>query len=122
MTRIPIIRTIVSRPGPNRQAGLSLIELMVALTIGLLLSFGIMQIFGASKLSYQLQEGLSRIQENGRFVAQFMQKDLRSVGFMGCNNDIGRFRSESFINHLAYYGGAPTNPAMRFQRPIEVGS
>jgi type IV pilus assembly protein PilW len=105
-------------PTKRSQRGLSLIELMVALTIGLLLSFGILQIFSASKTAYQLQEGLSRIQENGRFAAQFLQGKLRMAGFMGCGNDMARSANGGFINHLARYGGNPL-PELRFQRPVE---
>jgi type IV pilus assembly protein PilW len=104
---------------PVSQSGLSLIELMVALTIGLLLSIGIIQIFNASKVSYQLQEGLSRIQENGRFVSQYLQNKLRMAGYMGCGNDVARAENGGFINHLAYFGADPPEPELRFQRPIE---
>src|SRR3546814_402452 len=104
---------------PASQTGLSLIELMVALTIGLLLAIGIIQIFNASKISYQWQEGLSRIQENGRFVSQYLQNKLRMAGYMGCGNDVARAENGGFINHLAYFGADPPDPELRFQRPIE---
>lgn len=72
---------------PARMAGLSLIELMIALLIGTLLIFGLIQLFTASRTAYQLSEGLSRVQENGRFAVDFLQRDLRIAGHFGCVND-----------------------------------
>ena len=105
---------IVSRD--NR--GFSLVELMVALVIGLLVSLAAVQIFAANRISYQMQEGMSRIQENGRFAAQYLQRKLRLAGFMGCGNDVVRAASGSFVNHLAADGGEPRG-VYRFERPIE---
>lgn len=103
--------------------GVSLIELMVGLLISALLMLGMYQIFSASRVTFQMQEGLSRVQENGRFAIDFLQRNLRMVGFMGCGNDIGRFQAASFVNHLANFDGsipATTGHAYRFQRPIEA--
>ncbi|MBD4909085.1 prepilin-type N-terminal cleavage/methylation domain-containing protein, partial [Xanthomonas citri pv. citri] len=52
----------------SRMSGLSLIELMIALVIGLVLLLGVIQIFSASRTAAQLSEGASRAQENGRFA------------------------------------------------------
>mgnify|MGYP001336801331 FL=1 len=48
------------------QKGLSLIELMIALVLGLLISSAVIQVFIRTSASYQLQDELSYIQENGR--------------------------------------------------------
>lgn len=110
----------------RRQRGVSLIELMVALTIALLLSIGIVQIFGASRATYQMQDGLSRVQESGRYAMQHIQRQLRMVGYMGCGGDLERMRQGSFVNHLATYsatvpgGDVVAKPEYRFQRPLEA--
>lgn len=105
----------------RRQHGVSLIEVMVALLIAALLTIGLLQIFGATRLTSQMQEGLSRVQENGRFAMQYLQRQLRMVGFMGCGADIGRVAQTSFVNHLAMYDGTiPGGTKYRFQRPIEA--
>ena len=105
----------------NHSSGVSLIELLIALVIAGLLALGLVQIFGASRSTSQLQDGLSRVQENGRFVTQFMERQLRMVGFMGCGADTGRFTQESFVNHLALFDGSvPDGNPYRFQRPIEA--
>ncbi|WP_440223493.1 PilW family protein [Dokdonella sp. MW10] len=104
-----------------RSRGVSLIELMVALLIASLLLLGIIQIFGASRSSAQLQEGLSRVQENGRFATQFLQRQLRMVGYMGCGADAGRIEQESFVNHFALWNKTvPGGDRFRFTRPIEA--
>ncbi len=66
------------------QRGLTLIEIMIALLIGVFLTVGILQIFASSKQAYRLQENLSRLQENGRFAIDFITKDVRMAGFAGC--------------------------------------
>lgn len=68
----------------KRSAGFSLVELMVALLIGLILMGGMVQIFSATRAGYQLDEGLARIQENGRFAMDFLMRELRQAGNMGC--------------------------------------
>ncbi|MDP2904120.1 MAG: PilW family protein [Methylovulum sp.] len=68
----------------KQQAGLTLIELMVAMLIGLFLIGGVVQIFISTKQTYRLQENLSRVQENGRFAMNFIGKDLRRADFRAC--------------------------------------
>lgn len=62
------------------QRGLSIIELMVALALSLLLIAGVIQIFVASKMTYNIQEGLARVQENGRFALELIKPDIRMAG------------------------------------------
>lgn len=71
--------------------GFSLIEILVALAIGSLLVLGLVEVFAASRAAYQLSTGLARVQENGRFAMDFLQRDLRMAGHLGCVNDQARF-------------------------------
>lgn len=74
-------------------AGLSLVELMIALVISLVLMLGVVQVFMASQAASRLSEGASRVQENARFALDFLERDIRMAGHMGCVNDqaqIGR--------------------------------
>lgn len=64
----------------NRQLGLSLIELMVALALGLLVSAGIVALFMATSQSNRTQTALGRVQENGRFAIGRLEADLRMAG------------------------------------------
>jgi type IV pilus assembly protein PilW len=67
--------------GNARQQGLGLVEIMVALAIGVLIMDGVYQIYFTSKQSYRTNEALSRVQENGRFAMDFVSRDMRLGGF-----------------------------------------
>ncbi len=66
------------------QRGFSMIELMVALVLGLLLTSAVLQTFLGAKKSFEFQEEFSRIQETGRFAIDMVAKDIRSADFWGC--------------------------------------
>lgn len=68
---------------PKRQAGLSLVELMIAITLSLLLIAGVLQIFLSSKQTYSTNNALSRVQESGRFAMDFLTQDIRNTGYKG---------------------------------------
>ncbi|MFC4822291.1 PilW family protein [Dokdonella ginsengisoli] len=78
---------------PQRRAdsirGFSLLEIMIALTLGLLLSIGIMTLFSGTSRTNKLQDGLARLQENGRFAVTRMEQDLRMFGAQYCSNTTG---------------------------------
>lgn len=82
---------MIAHLGRARQAGVSLIELMVALAIGSLLILALVEVFAASRAAYMLSSGLARTQENGRFAIDILQRDLRMAGHAGCVNDQARF-------------------------------
>lgn len=67
----------------KRQSGLSLIELMIAITLSLLLIAGVLQIFLSSKQTYSTNNALSRVQESGRFAMEFLTQDIRNTGYKG---------------------------------------
>lgn len=77
-----------SRAPGHRQRGLSLVELMVSMLVGLFLVGGILQLFIGTKQTYRFTQSLSRVQENGRFVHQLLARDLRMAGFSGCSSDL----------------------------------
>lgn len=62
-------------------AGFSLVELMVAITITALLMLGMVEIFASNKAASDLQQGLSRLQENARFANFFMSRQIRNAGY-----------------------------------------
>jgi type IV pilus assembly protein PilW len=71
----------LSPPPRNRQAGLSLIELMVAMLIGLFLILGVTQIFINNQKSYLFQQGQVGNQENGRFAMALLSQELSKAGY-----------------------------------------
>jgi len=70
-----------SFPENRRQHGLTLVELMIAMVLGLVLVAGAIQLLVSNKQSYRLQDSLSRLQENGRFAIQLLSDDIRMSGF-----------------------------------------
>jgi type IV pilus assembly protein PilW len=68
--------------------GFSLVEMMVAITIGLIILAAVSAVFVSSKRSYSTQDRLARLQENARFAIQFLTRDIRMAGYSGCAKDI----------------------------------
>lgn len=66
---------------PRSQKGLSLIELLVGLALGLVLMVGVLQVFLASRQTYASNEAMSRLQENGRFALEFIANSARLAGY-----------------------------------------
>lgn len=64
--------------------GFSIVELMVAITLGLIVTGAVIQIFVASRSTYNFEEGVARMQENGRFAIEFLTQDFRMAGYTGC--------------------------------------
>jgi type IV pilus assembly protein PilW len=61
-------------------AGFSLVELMIALLLGSLITLAAVQLFGTNQRTFQLQQGLTDVQEQGRFALDFISRDLRIMG------------------------------------------
>jgi type IV pilus assembly protein PilW len=82
-----------------RIKGFSLVELMVALTIGLIILSSVSMLFVSSKKTYTTQDRLARLQENARFAMQFIIKDLRLAGYYGCIDDISADSVNNTLNN-----------------------
>jgi type IV pilus assembly protein PilW len=75
------------------QRGMSLIELMVAMVIGLIILAGLSQIFVSGRTAYTLQERVGDLQENGRFAIGFLDRSLRMAGYPQASATITAFQS-----------------------------
>jgi len=75
--------TLPSLPRPQSQRGLSLIELMISLTIGLVLLLGITSLIVQQSSSRDELEKSSRQIENGRYAMQILHDDIQHAGFYG---------------------------------------
>ena len=62
--------------------GLSLVELLVAIALGVVLSFGAMSLLLASKRSYLEAEELARMQDNGRHALRLLSFELNMAGYL----------------------------------------
>ena len=70
---------------PRSQRGFTLIELMISLVIGLLLSAAIVKIYVDTSQIYKFQNAVSEVQENGRFASAFLRRTARLAGNFGCD-------------------------------------
>jgi type IV pilus assembly protein PilW len=67
-----------------RQRGISMVEIMVALTLSLVLVGGILTVYLVSKQTYRSADAFSRIQENARIAFDMLGRDMRMAGYPGC--------------------------------------
>lgn len=67
----------------SKPEGFSLIELMVAMVLGLILTLGVLEIYLGSSKTSRLTNALARTQENVRFAADMLGRDIRELG-NGC--------------------------------------
>jgi type IV pilus assembly protein PilW len=66
-----------------RQAGLTLIELMVALTLGLFLTLGLILMMSDSSRTFKIQDDYARMQESAVASLRYLADSLRHTGFYG---------------------------------------
>jgi len=84
----------------TKTAGFSLVELMVAMVLSIILLAGVIDIYINTKQTYNVQEGLSRMQENARFVMGRLTRELSTAGYLGCLGSIDN-EEERVINTLS---------------------
>jgi type IV pilus assembly protein PilW len=64
----------------TRQRGLTLLEVMIGLLIGLVVVLLVIQVFQAQNVNHRMQQALARLQENARFSVDFLTRDIRMAG------------------------------------------
>lgn len=63
------------------QQGMSLIELMIGMVLGLIVVSAVFNMYTGSQRSSRFSEGLQAMQENGRYGVSVLQRGLRLAGF-----------------------------------------
>ena len=86
-----------------RQLGVSLIELMVAMVIGLFLILGAVTVFSQSRSTYRTAESVARLQEIGRLAMDVVETDVRMANFWGMSN-----RADYIVNRAPIGQPPPT--------------
>ena len=79
----------------SRQSGVTLVEVMIAMLIGVFLMGGLLQVFSSSRQTYRVHEATSRMQESGRMALEVLARDIRMADFWGCASD-----PSTFVNNL----------------------
>lgn len=86
----------------EKDRGFTLIELMIALILGLLISAAALQIFYTSSVNSRRQEASSQIQDNATFSFSQMQQNIRRANYGAKSTSA---HDEFFMNHLTPQGG-----------------
>ena len=71
---------------PRHSAGFTLIELMVAMLLGLIVVAGVISVFLAGQQSYRTNQALGDVQDSSRIAFEMMAQDIRRAGLTGCDN------------------------------------
>lgn len=75
--------------GPGRaQRGLTLVELLVSVTLGLLIIGSVLYVYLGSRGAFRSTKSTSRVQEAGRFGLDAIARDLRQAGYLGCGSRV----------------------------------
>ena len=102
------IKTI--QKSSTKQAGFSLIELMIAMTLGLLLMTGVVQIFLSSKQAYTTISGSSETLDNGRLALHFISSSVGKAGYWGDVYEMRKYGSDQGLTASQSAGvNAPYN-------------
>ena len=105
-----------------KQKGFSLVELMIAMFIGVILLLGLVSLFTNSSVLNQAQAGLAQLQENGRYAIARIKSDIEQAGQMHCAsmtmpNDIisnwdQGYQSSVWYAHRSFNFGSNGLPAV----------
>jgi len=94
------------------QKGFTLIELMVGLVVGLLVTAIIVTTFSQTKYHYSQDESIARLQENGRFASQMLAREISMAGYIGRlhTGDVGTYpaAADACMTSLDWFN--PTAP------------
>lgn len=101
----------------NRQRGLSIIELMVAITLALIITVGIVHIFTANRASFDLSSASSRTQESGRTALTLLARAVRNADYWGCMKGVPK---DTIHNILDTTSSGYNADVVGFQRGLVV--
>ncbi|MHB8414201.1 MAG: PilW family protein [Acidiferrobacteraceae bacterium] len=77
-------RTPFHRADARHERGLTLIELMIAITLSLLIVGAVISLYLTSQHLYKVQNNLARLQESARYAMNEIARDVRMAGYEGC--------------------------------------
>jgi len=73
-----------NRKFASKIQGMSIVELLIAMLLGISLSAGVVELYINSNSTERSQEARTRMQENGRFGMNFLAQEVRMAGYLGC--------------------------------------
>src|SRR5207249_1993570 len=109
-------------PGlPGRTAGVTLVELMVAMTIGLVMIIGATQVYVDSHTAYAVNDTTAHLQENARYAMSVLEPDIRMSGNWGLTNYSDGIGGEAQPTDAQSALGAPAASTCGVNFPLLVG-
>ena len=79
------LQTMVNKSAKQcKTSGFSLLELMIAMTLGLLVIAGLGQLYVGGRDANRIIDNTARLNDNGRFAGEFLARDLRLAGYFSC--------------------------------------
>lgn len=75
------------------QQGLTLVEMMIAITIGLVVVLAVGSIYIGSRGAYKANDAASEINSNGRYAIQLLSQAIRGAGYAGCMGNMTKMRN-----------------------------
>ena len=106
---------------PSRAAGLTLVELLVAMTIGAVLIFGATQVYVDSRKAYAVNETTERLQENARYALSVLEPDIRMSGYWGLTNVSDGLTGKALLTDAQLALGAPAASTCGVNFPLLLG-
>lgn len=84
---------------PSRHCrGLTLVELLVSISIGLVVVGALVALYVSTARSYRQLDALAQLQSNARYVFEIMGYDIRMAGNMTCHVP-GQTRAANFVSN-----------------------
>src|SRR4051812_17045888 len=71
---------------PRPQRGFTLIEILIAVALGLLITAGLARLFVGSRQTFATTDDISRMQENVRLAMDVLGRTVRAAGYMSAPN------------------------------------
>lgn len=88
--------------------GFSLVELMVAMTIGFIVVGSVGYVYLGSRSAFRTTDNMSRMQESARYAMDTLTRDIRMAGYRGCASSGGTFNNVlNNSSFTAYNFGQP---------------
>jgi type IV pilus assembly protein PilW len=96
----------------RRMQGFTLVELMVAMVLGLVVIGGVVSVFLTNQQVYRANKALSDVQDSSRIAFELMARDARTVGLTGCGNS-------SRIGNVVNNNTTATNWYVNWTYPVQ---
>lgn len=90
------------------QLGISFVEVLVAMVIGVIILAGVMQSMLTNQRNTAWSDDVAFVQENARYGLEILARDIRGAGYWGCavNNSIADDPTDSSDGGVTNFGNA----------------